>query len=117
MTLSRVLFFCVATAAASTSAQALVCPLPQSVAKPGVIVEPEAAITKLTPLLNGDGVARRAGEIVSQVRKIYPTAKPEELVNFLVTAYCPVANRRNMGEAEKQALVNAFAAAVTQQLY
>lgn len=110
-------FVALAAFLASTSAHALVCPLPQSVAKPGVIAEPEATIAALAPLLGAGDPVQRATEIVARVRKRNPTAKPEELVNFLVTAYCPVANGRNISEAEKQALVNAFAAAVTQQLY
>jgi hypothetical protein len=98
-------------------AQALVCPMPQSVAKPGVIAEPESAIVALSPMLRAGDAVQRAPEIVAAVRKRFPAAKPEELVNFLVTAYCPVANERQSSEAEKQALVNAFAAAVTEQLY
>ena len=103
--------------AGSTAAQALVCPLPESVSKPGVIEEPEATIAAMGPLLSSRDAAQRAGEIVAHVRKRYPTAKPEELVNFLITAYCPVINSQDIGEAEKQALVNGFAAAVTRQLY
>ena len=117
MTLLRTLVALVATVASFTSAHALVCPTPQSVAKPGVIFEPEATIKNMAPLLTPVDAAQRAGEIVAYVRKRYPTAKPEELVNFLVTAYCPLANRQNIGEAEKQALVNDFAAAVTRQVY
>ncbi|MFN3892690.1 MAG: hypothetical protein ACK4MV_20015 [Beijerinckiaceae bacterium] len=98
-------------------ALALECPQPQDVAKPGVIVEPETTIKDMAALLSGPDIVQRAGEIVAQTRRRYPNAQAGEIVNFLITAYCPIANARNVSEAEKQALVEAFAGAVTRQLY
>ena len=102
---------------AATSAHALDCPIPQNAAKAGVIAEPEKTIAAMAPLLSAPNAAERAPEIVAQVRKRHPKAQSAEIVNFLITAYCPIANARNIGEPEKRALVEAFAGAVTQQVY
>ncbi|MDP2354986.1 MAG: hypothetical protein Q8M31_02860 [Beijerinckiaceae bacterium] len=101
----------------SVGAQALECPTPQSAAKPGVIVEAEAVIAEMMPLLAQGDATQRASGIVAYARKRFPTAQPGEIVNFLITAYCPVANGQNISEADKQTLVNNFATAVTRQLY
>lgn len=99
------------------SAQALECPVPQTSGRPGVITEPEAVIGAMAPLLGGPDAASRAGEIVARVRARYPAAPSDEIVNFLITAYCPLVNKQSLAEAEKAALVSAFATAVTAQLY
>ena len=52
-----------------------------------------------------------------QVRARYPAAGSAEIVNFLITAYCPVAVSQGASEADRRALVAAFANAVTQALY
>ena len=106
-----------AAAAIATSAVALECPRPQSVAKPGVLEEPEATIAAMAPALSGPDAARRAPELVARVRARYPTAQPAEIVNFLITAYCPVAVAQGRDDAASLALVEAFAGAVTQALY
>ncbi|MBX9757912.1 MAG: hypothetical protein K2Y29_03980 [Beijerinckiaceae bacterium] len=98
-------------------ALALECPVAQTSGRAGVIAEPDAVIAAMAPLLGGPDAAARAGEIVARVRARYPGAPSDEIVNFLVTAYCPIVNGENLAEPEKVARVNAFAAAVTQQLY
>lgn len=106
-----------AAAAIATSAVALECPRPQSVAKPGVLEEPEATIAAMAPALSVPGVAQRAPELVARVRARYPAAQSPEIVNFLITAYCPVAVAQGATDADRQALVETFATAVTQALY
>jgi hypothetical protein len=68
-------------------------------------------------LLAGPDAAARAAEIVAQTRQRHPGAKPGEIVNFLVTAYCPVVNAQGLTEADKANRINAFSAAVMRQLY
>jgi hypothetical protein len=98
-------------------AHALECPVAQPTGRAGVIAEPTTLIAALAPVLSGPDASGRAAEIVAQTRQRYPGAQPDEIVNFLVTAYCPVVNAQSLPESEKQSMVSAFAAAVMRQLY
>lgn len=106
-----------AAAAIATSALALECPLPQTAGKPGVIEEPQATIAAMAPALSRPDVARRAPELIAQVRARHPAAQSDEIVNFLLTAYCPVAVAQGRDEAARRALIEAFTSAVMEALY
>jgi hypothetical protein len=102
---------------AAFAAHALECPTPQPSGRPGVIAETQSTIADIARLLTGADAAARAGEIVAQVRQRHPGANADEIVNFLVTAYCPVVNAQGLPEAEKVSRINAFSGAVMRQLY
>ena len=102
---------------AAFGVRALECPAPQPAGRAGVIAEPQAAIAAMAPLLAAPDAAARASDIVAQVRQRYPAAQSDEIVNFLVTAYCPIVNAQSLAEAEKLERVNTFSAAVMRQLY
>jgi hypothetical protein len=68
-------------------------------------------------LASGDTYNRIAA-ITADLRARYPTVERGELVNYLVTAYCPtVAARTNLNDSQKQATVETFASEVMQQVY
>lgn len=102
-----------ALASAALPAVALECPVPQPNAAPGVIRETPAQIDRLASLLGSGDVANRVPEIVRDLRQRFPAAGSAEIVNYLVTAYCPVVNQATgLGDAEKQARLAAFSSTV-----
>ncbi len=100
------------------SAQALECLQAQPGSEPGVIKETPAQIAELQPVLAGADLSGQIPAIVDGLRQRYPAAKPDELANYLITAYCPgVAKAAGLSEAERTARVKAFANAVLAVLY
>jgi len=56
-------------------------------------------------------------ELVAELRRRHPGAGDAELVNYLVTAYCPVVARLSgLGDAERTARVDRFAGQVRQAI-
>jgi hypothetical protein len=98
-------------------ALAIDCPDPQQ-GRPGVIKETPAQISELGPVLAGSDVTAQIPAIVDGLRKRYPAAGSAELVNYLITAYCPAVDKSaSLSEPEKTARVQAFAKAVLGVLY
>jgi hypothetical protein len=53
--------------------------------------------------------------IVNDLRKRYPAANTPEIVNYLLTAYCPIiANDTGLSESEKRARMDHFSSQVDQ---
>lgn len=98
-------------------ALALECPDPQQ-GRPGVIKETPSQIAELAPVVAGADVTAEIPAIVDGLRKRYPAAGSAELVNYLITAYCPAVDKSaSLSEPEKTARVQAFAKAVLGVLY
>ncbi len=95
---------------------ALECPKPQAAASAGILKEPEAEIDGLSRLLASGDVENRISEIIDDLRRKYPNAENAELVNFLVTAYCPVVNAEGISEEAKKAKIGAFSSQVYEML-
>ena len=56
-------------------------------------------------------------EIVTQLRRRYPTAQDAEIADYLVTLYCPVVNRdAALSDAEKANRLSAFSSQIVQTL-
>ena len=103
---------------ASAGASAMQCPQPEKASQGGVI--PESAVTTqdLSALLESGDHANRIGVLIHTLRQNYPNAQNADIVNFLVTAFCPVVNQLNgLGDAEKQARMDTFTQQVASQLY
>jgi len=97
---------------------ALECPPPQPTGAPGAIVETPAQVSELAQLLGSGDLSNRIPIFIHDLRSRYPDVPASELVNYLVTAYCPVVNSLNgLGEAEKQARMDAFTSQVAQAAY
>lgn len=104
--------------AAAGPALAFECPTPQPLARPGVLRETPARIATVGKELASGDTYNRIAAITADLRTRYPTVERGELVNYLVTAYCPtVAARTNLNDSQKQATVETFASEVMQQVY
>ena len=99
-------------------ALALDCPIAQSTAGPGVIQETPAEIDNLAVVLASGDLGPQVPLIVSALRTRHPGVPGGEIVNYLVTAYCPVVNRiSGLSESEKHSKLGAFASQVVQAAY
>jgi hypothetical protein len=99
-------------------ALALDCPVAQPLTRPGVLQETPAQISELSNLLATGDLGNRIPMIVSDLRARYPGVENAELVNYLVTAYCPVVARLSgVAEQEKQAQLDQFVGQVMQVMY
>jgi hypothetical protein len=75
-------------------------------------------VTKPSQLLASGDLGNRFPVLVHDLRGRHPDVPASELVNYLVTAYCPVVNSlTGLGDAEKQARMDAFASQVSQLVY
>jgi len=97
---------------------ALEYPTPQPAGAPGAIAETPAQVSELAQLLGSGDLSNRIPVLVHDLRGRHPNVPASELVNYLVTAYCPVVNSLNgLGEAEKQVRIDAFTSQVAQAAY
>ena len=82
----------VAAALLATSAfpaLALDCPKPQPTAKPGILKETPAQMTAVGKQLTGGDTFNAIASATADLRIRYPGVESAEVVNYLVTAYCP----------------------------
>jgi hypothetical protein len=111
----------VVTAALLLSAapcMALECPSPQPAGVAGTIQESPAQISELSQVLASGDLGNRIPVFVHSLRSRRPNAATGELVNYLVTAYCPIVNSlTGLIEGQKQARLSAFVSQVVQAAY
>jgi hypothetical protein len=86
-------------------ALALDCPTPQPTA---VLRETPAQLAGLSNYLSSGDVHSKLGPVIADLRTRYPAAPPTELMNYLTTAYCPVAAQAPGSEAQKKARFDQF---------
>jgi hypothetical protein len=97
---------------------ALECPTPQPAGTPDAIRETPAQISELSQVLASGDLGNRIPVLVQALRSRHPNVPAGELVNYLVTAYCPVVkNQSGLDDAAKQAQLDAFASKVAQAAY
>lgn len=97
---------------------ALDCPKPQPTAKPGILKETPAQMTAVGRQLASGDTFNAIASATADLRVRYPGVESAEVVNYLVTAYCPaVAADSKLSEAQKKAAVDSFAAQVMRQVY
>jgi hypothetical protein len=94
---------------AATPGMALECPAPQPANAPDAIQEAPAQINELAEVLASGDLSNRIPVFTHGLRARHPNVGAGELVNYLVTAYCPVINRMAISDAEKQVGLDAFA--------
>ncbi len=105
-------------AASAGSALALDCPKPQPTAKPGILKETPAQMAAVGKQLASGDTFNAIASATADLRVRYPGVESAEVVNYLVTAYCPaVAADKKLSEAQKKAAVDGFAALVMRQVY
>ena len=113
-TLAAALF----VAKSAVPALALDCPKPQPTAKPGILKETPAQMAAVGQQLAGADKFNAIASATADLRIRYPGVESAELVNYLVTAYCPaVAADRKLSEAQKKTAVESFAVQVMRQVY
>ncbi len=97
---------------------ALDCPDPQSVASRGVLPETPAEIEATGKILaSGDPEKKMIG-VLADLRARYPKVDNAELVNYVITAYCPVINGfPTLSEAEKKARMEVFVKQLLDRVY
>ena len=97
---------------------ALECPTAQPAGAPGAIQETPAQISELSQVLASGDLGNRIPVFVRALHSRHPDAPTGELVNYLVTAYCPVVNSlTGLSDGEKQARMDAFITQVTVAAY
>jgi hypothetical protein len=97
---------------------ALECPTPQPTGGARAIQETPAQIIELSQVLASGDLGNRIPVFVHSLRGRHPNAATGELVNYLVTAYCPIVNGlTGLSEGEKQARLSAFVSQVVQAAY
>jgi hypothetical protein len=97
---------------------ALECPMAQPAGAPGAIQETPAQISELSQVLASGDLGNRIPVFVRALHSRHPDAPTGELVNYLVTAYCPVVNSlTGLSDGEKQARMDAFITQVTEAAY
>jgi hypothetical protein len=98
-------------------AHALECPVAHPQGGKGVLRESRQTIAEASAKLTEQG-STAAPDLVACLRARHPKATNGEIVNYLVTAYCPVVNRDNAkSEVEKRAQLMQFNKAVVSIVY
>ena len=87
----------------ASPAAAMDCPVSQPVTNGVAIKETPARIAQLSVALEQDETGEMTGGTVFALKGLYPRADPAEIINYMVTAYCPVVDRNNsLSESEKK---------------
>ena len=97
---------------------AIECPTPQPAGAPGVLPETPAQIDELAQVLASEDLGPQIPMLFRALRSRHPDVPAGELVNYLVTAYCPVVNHiSGLSSAERQERLDAFTTRVTEAAY
>jgi hypothetical protein len=97
---------------------ALDCPTAQAKAQPGILKETPAQMAQVGKTLAAGDTFNAIASVAADLHIRYPGVEKAELVNYLVTAYCPtVAADNRLSEAQKKSAVDSFAAQVMRQVY
>jgi len=97
----------VATLLVASPCVALECPAPHPDARGALKETPERTATTGTEL--AEKGADAADRVIADLRARHPTATSSEIMNYLITAYCPVINRQTrISEVQKREKIEAF---------
>jgi hypothetical protein len=90
-------------------AWAFECPEPQKLARPGILKETPTQIAVVGQFM-ASGTSNKAVPLVeSDLRACYPGVENAEVVNYIITAYCPVVkDMTGLSDKAKQARMNRF---------
>jgi hypothetical protein len=85
------------------------CPEPQAQRVPGVIPESPQEITELSALLRAGDLENQIEVIVHDLKQKYAKADKTELINYMMTAYCPmIAADQDLSDSEKREHMDQF---------
>lgn len=97
-------------ASCSTSSEQIVCPAPDTGQSKGTLQESPAQIKAAGDRL-GHGSENEIVEVAASLRARHASVTRDEVINYLVTAYCPTVNRQTtLDKAAKRQAVQSFAA-------
>jgi hypothetical protein len=92
---------------------AIDCPVPQPVTNGVAIKETPARIVQLSEALAQDETGEMTEGTVFELKGLYPRADSAEIINYMVTAYCPVVARNDsLSEAEKKDALDQYSVQV-----
>jgi hypothetical protein len=96
--------------AAPTQAIAFECPVAHARTNSSVIRETPSQIAELSNALEADQTGNTTIDTILELKRRYPQAPFEEIVNYMVTAYCPiVAKNASLSDDEKEARLKRYA--------
>jgi hypothetical protein len=101
---------------ASTQIEAFECPLPPPTSGPHIIRETPAQISEFRQMLGNGDDGNAVAEVIFNLKRKYPKAEFGEIVNFLITAYCPTVKAQGYGDRQAAQKVEEFSSLVTEQL-
>ncbi len=91
--------------------------MPRPAGSPDAILETPAQINELAEVLAAGDLTNRMPAFVHALRARHSSAQAAELVNYLITAYCPIVNRMAIGEPEKKKKLDDFAGLAAQAAF
>ncbi len=102
--------FALAVCMGSTlQAWAVECPAPQKLARPGVLKETPTQMAVVGQFLASGESSKTVPLVEADLRARYPGVENAEVINYIVTAYCPVVNdMKGSSDADKQARMSRF---------
>ena len=104
--------------AIASGAAAFECPAPQKLSHPGVLKETPTQIAVVGQLLASGEPRKTVPLVEADLRARYPGVENAEIVNYIVTAYCPVVNAESgLSDAEKQARLSSFVSDLNAIIY
>ena len=94
---------------AAGPAAAFECPVPQPVTDQDAIKETPARIAQLSEELKDDVTGSATESAIFELKRKYPKATTAEIVNYMVTAYCPIVAKEDaLSDAEKRNLLDQY---------
>jgi hypothetical protein len=85
------------------------CPEPQTQGVRGFIPESPQEIAELSALLRAGDLENRIEVIAHDLKQKYPNADRTELINYMMTAYCPVITAdQSLSDSEKRERLDRF---------
>jgi hypothetical protein len=88
---------------------ALECPAPQKLSRPGVLKETPTQMAIVGQFLASGESSKTVPLVEADLRARYPGVENAEIVNYIITAYCPVVNGLSgLSDADKQARLSRF---------
>jgi hypothetical protein len=89
-------------------ASALECPLPQTTTQRGALKESPRIITEQAQTLAAQGSAA-IPSLIHALHKRFPHSTNAEITDYLITAYCPVLNRkRALSDSQRKSRLEQF---------
>ena len=95
------------------SAAALTCPEIHARTTPMALKETTADLASASAALSGPDLENAVGIIVAELKRRHPQAGSAEIVNYLLTAYCPLVKEESgLSDREKRERMDRFSTQV-----